>query len=163
MPRPGFAKIRRQGWAEAHPDAAETNSFHTKARGEGALGRVLPVVFSAVLFLAPIAHAQGPRTDLPEPAPVTVLPAGATTRAPTSAGIIGSGASDYRYTGMYVGLGFFATLSGLGYLMCSGMEEGCGFNGWALAGGVALFGGVGAMIGRAFPKHAGTEQIPGGP
>jgi hypothetical protein len=72
----------------------------------------------------------------------------------SATGILGSGAKDHRYTGMWVGLGTWGLLTGLGVIMCQGRGECNPHNlGLKLVGSAALLGGVGAMIGRAFPKH----------
>ena len=102
------------------------------------------------------ASAQGPRTDLPEPATVRLFQSDALARRSATAGIIGSGADDYRYTGMYVGLGFAAVAGVLGTIMCTDQDSTC--NEGDLALGITALavvaGTVGAMIGHAFPKHS---------
>lgn len=119
--------------------------------------RLVAVAVVAMLCsVAPsLARAQGPRIILPE----SVAPSWSQPAAPSvnlaAAGIIGSGAKDHRYTGMYVGLGTWALYWTLGLIACQGTEGGCNTDnlGFRLVGSAALLGGVGAMIGRAFSKH----------
>lgn len=69
-------------------------------------------------------------------------------------GIIGSGAKDHRYTGLYIGLGTAALAGVLGTIMCTNQDTPC--NTGDLVLGITAFaaiaGTIGAMIGRAFPK-----------
>lgn len=129
-----------------------TATFHPSipffARKVG-VGLVLVTALSARV------EAQGPHVILPEPLaqtfrqPVTV----ASSRA--AIGIIGSGAKDHRYTGLYVGLGT-AVLGGvIGIVSCTNQDASCDVQKHVLGtiAAAAILGGVGAMIGRAFPKH----------
>lgn len=110
-----------------------------------------------VLWLAASesASAQGPRVAFPEPMSQSFRQSAPVGAHGAAAGIIGSGAKDYRYTGMYVGLGTFAALNIVGLAICSGQEGGCDYEGGVLGfvGGVLLSGGVGALVGSLFPKH----------
>jgi hypothetical protein len=103
------------------------------------------------------ASAQGPRVSFPEPVSQAFRQSAPVGSLGAAAGIIGSSTKDYRYTGMYVGLGTFAALNILGFAICSGQEGGCHYESGVLGfvGGALLSGGVGALVGSLFPKHQG--------
>jgi hypothetical protein len=100
------------------------------------------------------AHAQGPRVILPDPVSLPVMQPSTISLDRATVGVIGSSANDYRYTGMYIGLGTAAFVGVLGTIMCTNQDTPC--NAGDLALGITAFaaiaGTIGAMIGRAFPK-----------
>jgi hypothetical protein len=79
---------------------------------------------------------------------------------PVSAGLLGDGSRDHRYTGMYAGLGLGALLVVLNLAACDNSDMGCDSGKTISRAPVALvlLGGVGALIGRAFPKHHSSVQ-----
>jgi len=116
------------------------------------------LVAVAILFCSVVARAavaQGPQMLPPESVAPSWRQSTALLADHSATGILGSGAKDHRYTGMWVGLGTWGLLTGLSLIMCQGGEGGCNTDnlGFKLVGSAALLGGVGAMIGRAFPKQ----------
>lgn len=105
--------------------------------------------------LATHARAQGPHVVLPERKAQSWTQSLTITPNHGAAGIIGSGAKDHRYTGMYIGLGTAALAGILGTIACTNQDTPC--NTGDLVLGITAFaavaGTIGAMIGHAFPKH----------
>jgi hypothetical protein len=69
-------------------------------------------------------------------------------------GLLGDGSKDHRYAGMYVGLGLGAVLVVANLAYCRDTDTGCDSGKVVTRAPIALIflGGIGALIGRAFPK-----------
>ena len=80
------------------------------------------------------------------------------------AGILGDGSRDYRYTGLWVGVGIAAgLLLTAPFTVCQAAEgSSCSVGGFAKAAlfSVPILGITGALIGGLFPKHHPEEQDP---
>ncbi len=73
----------------------------------------------------------------------------------SKAGLLGDGSRDHRYAGMYVGLALGGALIALNLIYCGDPDSSCDSGRVITRSPVALvfLGGVGALIGRLFPKH----------
>jgi hypothetical protein len=74
--------------------------------------------------------------------------------SPAPEGLLGDGSRDHRYAGMYAGLGVGMLMVAMSLAMCSDPDSGCDSGKVVPRIPVVLvfMGGVGALIGRAFPK-----------
>lgn len=113
-------------------------------------------------LLPATGRAQGPQLGFSVPGSVTTTEPHTFSVAPEATGLIGSGSSDYRYTGMYVGLGLSALVSVLSLAYCADSDNSCDTSAaWLRIPITAIvLGGIGAMIGSAIPKDSPQEAAP---
>jgi hypothetical protein len=81
-----------------------------------------------------------------------------------STGILGDGSKDYRYTGMWVGVGTALALSYVGYELCHNDDGGCDASAGRVVLGTllatAVTGTIGALIGAQFDRAPDSAASP---
>jgi hypothetical protein len=113
-----------------------------------------------LLIATTISGARSALAQAQQIAPRASVVFTASTAAPAattpSTGILGDGSQDYRYTGMWVGVGTALALSFVSYEFCRGSDGGCDASAGRVVLGTLLMtavtGTIGALVGAQFDK-----------
>lgn len=132
---------------------------------------MLRLIFAASMLallgtalLPETGRAQGPHLGFSVTDSATTTKLHESSLVPEATGLIGSGANDHRYTGMYVGLGMTALVGVFSLAYCGDSDNSCDTSTALLRIPITaiVLGGIGAMIGRAIPKDSPEGVAPAG-
>jgi hypothetical protein len=116
----------------------------------------LTILAMLLVGAPPSAGAQGPRVSVSFPSiRSSEMAARFATEVRPASGLLGDGSKDHRYAGMYTGLGIGALLIIVNLSYCGDLNSNCDSGRVLTRAPVALvfLGGIGALIGRAFPRE----------